>query len=475
MPVSVSGNGATNPYLSTAWQQGSQFLQQAGLDPKYSTQIGNILNGNTDGIITGATDGMIDAAFGENTVGGAIAKGVVDIVKTVLMGQYKMGADTQEAKANLQDITDTGTSSNQIADAGASESKNILSQLDSDLSGVKVNLDSATNQLTVTLADGQQQVVQLSEDNKALAETLNKNQSEIEKKNTELQKKQARMAELKDLIANRKAELGIASGVPSPSPAGGAEGAEGKEGVPQFEAMSTDGIDDPTLQGYIEEFNSLGVEIPTLQNQITATSLENKELFESITANNTVAQETVDGSIEVADQQSAYIDEQTNNIMSMCNDAKSAIGEVQKLLQGQFPKLDQMTVVKLATSMTKAAVCGTNGGLLATAAATMGVGSIVSFGATASKAAELGAASGDQFAGSAKHIATNVAGKLIQQQMKAYMNQTFASISQMTGVDLSGMQSMMNQFIQEQASMKNDSMMAFQDVQKEVTTGNQVA
>ena len=65
--------------------------------------------------------------------------------------------------------------------------------------------------------------------------------------------------------------------------------------------------------------------------------------------------------------------------------------------------------------MVKATINGTESGLLATAAATMGVGSLFSFGATASKAAELSAASADKASGSAARIATNVAGKVSEQ------------------------------------------------------------
>ena len=472
MPGSVSGSNGANPYLTTGWQQASPYLQQLGLDPKYSTQIGNILNGNTDAMITNTTDGIVDGLV-SNPVANAAIKGAIDIVKIVLMGQYNKGQDIKDAGQNLTDINTLGNTSNQMADAGKTQSEQILGALQSDLDGAKTTVDDATNTITVTMEDGTSQVIEISEQNIATAEQIQKNQDLIDQNNSEIQTKQQRLTELSTQIAAKKAELGMSAEAPAvtgggdaPSGAGEAPAGDSPQGA-GFVPMSSDGIQNSELKALIQEYNELGIDISGLQQMNTTLTAQNATFRENIMNNVEMAETGLAERIEVTQEQAANIDSATMEIVSMCNNAQSAIGEVQNLLQGQFPKLDQVTLVKLATAMTKSAICGTNSGLLASAAAAMGVGSIVSFGATAQKAAELTAASVDQAAGSAKHIATNVAGKLIQQQMMSYMNQTLSNISQMTGVDLTQMQSLMTQYVQEQSTVSNTALDTFRQIQEE--------
>jgi hypothetical protein len=115
--------------------------------------------------------------------------------------------------------------------------------------------------------------------------------------------------------------------------------------------------------------------------------------------------------------------------------------------------MDKITMIKLATSMTKSAICGTESGILASAAAAAGMSSLFSFGATAGKAVELTAASVDKGAGSAAHVATNIAGKLAQQAATAAMNQVMSNISQLVGVDLTGLYSELTSIISESTNM----------------------
>ena len=213
MPSSVSGSNGANPYLTAGWKQASPFLQQAGLDPKYSTQIGNILNGNTDGIITGVTDGLVDGLV-SNPVANAAVKGVIDIVKVVLTGQYNKGQDVKEAGQNLTDMTNIGNTSNQMADAGKTQSEQILGALQSDLDGAKTTVDDATNTIVVTMEDGTTQIIEISEQNLATSEQIQKNQDLIDQNNSEIQTKQQRLTELSAQIASKKAELGMSAEVP---------------------------------------------------------------------------------------------------------------------------------------------------------------------------------------------------------------------------------------------------------------------
>lgn len=458
-----------NPY-SKIWQQTSPYLQKAGLDSRYSTKIGNLLSGNADAIFTDATNQFADAVIKEPVLNGMV-KGGIDIVKTVVLGNYNTGKDVQEAGQNLADINTVTNSSNQVADAGNNASTQIVQTLQGDMDNKSAEVDEAVAVITTKAQDGTKQIEETVEKNNEAVDTITKNQEQIDQNNAQIQEKQQRMNELASQIATKKAQLGIKSQAPAkPQPLPQAnqgddkadnKGVESGANQQQFVPMSQDGIQDSELQALITEYNGLGVDIAGLQQQNATLSTENVSSQETLTDNVETTQDSITESIEVSNEQSAKIDEAANNIISMAKDASSAINEVQNMLKGQFPQFDKLTLVKLATSVTKAAVCGTNSSLLATAAATMGASSIFSFGATAAKAAELGAASADQAAASAKNIATNVAGKVLQQQMTQYMNKTFADISKMVGVDLTQITSFMTQYVQEQANTSKDSLAQF--------------
>lgn len=473
--ASVSGtNGANGANVySEVWQKSSPYLQNLGLDSKYSTKIGNILNGNGDAILTDTTNQVVDNIVSD-PVANAVVKGAVDIVKTVLIGNYNKGQDIKEAGQNLSDISSITTMGSQIADAGNSSSEQIVQTLQGNMDNKSAEVDEAVAVITTNAQEGTKQIEETVEKNNEAVDTITKNQEQIDQNNAQIQEKQQRMNELASQIATKKAQLGIKSQAPAkPQPLPQAnqgddkadnKGVESGANQQQFVPMSQDGIQDSELQALITEYNGLGVDIAGLQQQNATLSTENISSQETLTDNVETTQDSITESIEVSNEQSAKIDEAANEIISMANDASSAINEVQNVLKGQFPQLDKLTLVKLATSVTKAAVCGTNSGLLATAAATMGVGSVFSFGATAAKAAELGAASADQAAASAKNIATNVAGKVLQQQMTQYMNKTFSDIGKMIGVDLSSMTSVMNQYIQEQSNLSKDSLAQFTQI-----------
>lgn len=475
MPGSVSGSNGANAALSTGWKQASPYLQKLGLDSKFSTQIGNILNGNTDAMITNTTDGVVDNLV-SNPVANAAVKGAIDIVKTVLLGQYNKGEDIKDAKNDESALKDLASQSNAIADEGKNAGKEVLNQVQSDADEVQSNINNSVDTIKNATEEGAEEITEVSKETEATTETLEGNQATIKQNNDEIQKKQSKRDELASKIATKKAELGMSNEAPAPKPtptpsAPGTDGnnssvENGGENSTQTntQLMSTDGVEDGELKALINEYNTLGADISGLQLINTNLSTKNTAMTETIQENIENTSQSVTEKMEISEEQSAYIDEQTNNIVSMANDAESAIKEVSNLLQGQFPKMDKVATVKLATSMTKSAICGTNSGLLASAAAAMGVSSVFSFGSTAAKAAELGAASGDQAAASAKHIATNVAGKIIQQQMTQYMKQTFSDIGQMIGVDLSQMSSIMDQYIQEQTAVKDEAIANFKQV-----------
>ena len=472
MPGNVSSNTSptqANPY-SKIWQQSSPYLQQLGLDSKYSTQIGNILNGNADAILTDTTNQVVDNLISD-PVAKEIVNGAVDIVKTVLLGNYNKGKDIKEAKQNLSDMNAISSANNQVADAGNNATNQVVQTLQNDMDSKSSEIDESSNVVITNTQEGSSQVEALKEKNKETVDTINENQEQIDQNNSQIQEKQQRLNELASQISAKKAQLGIKSQAPAkpqplPQPNNANNPSEKNDVNPDsgqqlFALMNADGIEDPELQALISEYNGLGVEITGLQQQNTTLSEENISSQETLENDTISTQENITQSIEVSQEQLDKIDAAANEIVSMSNNANAAINEIQNMLKGQFPQFNKLTLVKLSTAVTKAAICGTNSGLLATAAATMGVSSIFSFGATAAKTAELTAAATDQGAASAEHILTQVGGKLLQQQMTQYMNKTFADISRMTGVDLTQMTSFMTQYVQEQSNVSKESFAQF--------------
>lgn len=472
MPGNVSSNTSptqANPY-SKIWQQSSPYLQQLGFDSKYSTQIGNILNGNAEAILTDTTNQVVGNLVSD-PVAKEIVSGAVDIVKTVLLGNYNKGKDIKEAKQNLSDMNAISSASNQLADAGNNATNQVVQTLQNDMNSKSSEIDESSNVVITNVQEGSSQIEELEEKNKETVDTINKNQEQIDQNNAQIQEKQQRLNELASQISAKKAQLGIKSQTPAkpqplPQP-NNTDNPSENDGVKpdssqqSFTLMSTDGIEDSELQALISEYNGLGVEITGLQQQNTALSSENISNQETLATNVETTQENITQSIEVSQEQLDKIDAAANEIVSMSNDANAAINEIQNMLKGQFPQFDKLTLVKLSTAVAKAAVCGTNSGLLATAAATMGVSSIFSFGSTAAKAAELASASTDQGKGSAEYILAEVGGKALRQQMTQYLNKTFADISNMAGVDLTQITSFMTQYVQEQANTSKDSLAQF--------------
>ena len=192
--ASVSGtNGANGANVySEVWQKSSPYLQNLGLDSKYSTKIGNILNGNGDAILTDTTNQVVDNLVSD-PVANAVVKGAVDIVKTVLIGNYNKGQDIKEAGQNLSDISSITTMGSQIADAGNSSSEQIVQTLQGNMDNKSAEVDEAVAVITTNAQEGTKQIEETVEKNKEITDTIAKNQEQIDKNNAQIQEKQQRL------------------------------------------------------------------------------------------------------------------------------------------------------------------------------------------------------------------------------------------------------------------------------------------
>lgn len=440
MPGGVNGAGGAgniNPYLDIA-KQTTGYIQNAGVDMSAVNSIITYAQ-SPDAAIDGVVGGALDA-MGASPVVKEVVSGVIDIVKTVLVGNYNMGADVQEAKQNGQEIADLTNTATQMSEATENTSNEILNTLNADTTQKQSEIEAQSQDLVTNLEQSSETIVQVNEENEAAAELMQENNEVIQENQAQIQQKQAEMEQLQQKIASLKGN----------SPVNNTDQGDGT-GTEFIQANGTEG--NPELQALINQYNGLATEVAGLNLLNKTLTDQNVSQAETINKNVDAIQDQQTEMVEITAEQSANIDAAANEIVSMCNSAEGAINEVKNMLAGNFPKIDQVTLVKLATAMTKSAICGTNSGLLATAAATMGVGAIFSFGATAGEAAKLTAASVDQGAGAAAHIAANAAGKLAQQAATAAVNQVLSNVSNLVGVDLNGLYSQMTQFIGENSAM----------------------
>lgn len=457
MPGGVNGAGGAgniNPYLDLA-KNVTGSIENAGI---YMRDVNSIITyaQSPDAAVNGVVNGALDAFNAPPAVKAAV-EGAIDIVKTVLIGNYNMGADVKEAAQNGQEITNLTNAATQLSQSSETASNDILSALTSDTEGVQSEIETQSQELVVTLENGTQETIKLNDQNVQTAGLIKENNAKIDENQKKIEEQQTQMQELKAQIDALRSQSGLGEAQFEDATIKGQGGEDGSSDI-SFKQMSNKGTENnPKLAALINQYNACAGVIAGFQAENAKLTTDNGTYQQNIRDNVAATQEKQAEQVEVTEEKSASIDEAANQIVSMCNSAEGAINEVKNMLAGNFPKIDQVTLVKLATAMTKSAICGTNSGLLATAAGAMGLSSVFSFGATAGKAAQLTAASVDQGAASAAHIAENVAGKLAEQAAKSAVNQVLGNISNLTGVDLTSIYNQMTQFIGENSAMLADA------------------
>ncbi|MBR3889409.1 hypothetical protein IKJ53_02735, partial [bacterium] len=378
--------------------------------------------------------------MGVGPAGQAVVTGAMDIIKTLLMG-YTKGADVKEAKQTGEEVEQITGAMEEMSSVSESASQEVVSALSSDTEAVKSDMESTAQDISNTVQSGADTIAQKNEENQQIAKEIEENDKKIQENQEKIQEEQADMDKLAAEIESLRSQSGMGAAVFEDSKSAGEGGENGSSGFGPKKMSSEGAESNPRLMELINQYNSHAQNIQVYQVENAGLSEENAEKTELINSNISTTQEQQAATYEVTAEQEAQIDAAANQIVSMCNSAKGAINEVKNMLEGNFPKLDQVTLIKLATSMTKSAICGTESGLLATAAGALGLSSVVSFGATAAKAAEATAASIDKGAGAAAHIATNAAGKILEQVAKSAVNQVIGNISNIVGVDLNSMYS----------------------------------
>ena len=461
--MNINGSAAAQKGYSMA----SKYLKSAGIDTT-SLDIGKRL---ASGDVEGGVESAVTNITGNQTVG-TIAGTLASVVMAVLggqnVGQQEINAAAKNASA-VKDITDSQNQLSNQANQGASEIKN---ETEANTDAEKQNIDGKTADTQAAVesskevvdgikAENEEQQAKIAENNKAIQEATEKRNAILEKINS----KQASSKTLQNEQSNVKND-------------------KNGEQKPQISSLPEGGSEDSELQALKAKYDSLGGTIVKL-------TAENVELQAKIDEGNKTIQDSVNETVSVTETQLSEIDECANNIISMSKDAQGAINEISEMLQGQFKTLDKQTCVKLACEMVKATANGTQSGLLAAAATAMGVSSVFSFGATATKTAQLTKNSVECGTASASEIAANVAGKAMQDYAKNLSNQIVGNITQglgeLAGLDAntiaeitSGIQQLQNEVIQPyfeennvQSSEGNSKTSGQSDSSGEAQTGGQ--
>ena len=378
-----------------------------------TTTLSSIINGDASGIT-----GQVCSSLGLDETTSALLEGVADIVATVLAGNYKMGADTKEAVEEYNEINKVSDSAKSQGDVRENEAKGYQEQGEGTIQGHKDIADEAGETVKTITDETNTQIEELKQENEKKEEEIKNNEEQIAQK----QEEQSALLAKINSSGQSGSQTSSSSGGSALLTGDDSSGAD-ESGMPQQITCS-----DPSLQEDVSKYNSIVSEISGL-------TAKNTELREGINTNNATISALQENAVKVTDEQNTRIDEAVNSITSTASSTQSAIQETKNLLEGEFPQFDEIMLIKLATAMTKASICGTQSGILAAAAAAMGVGSIFSFGSTAAKAAELTAAAKDQTAASAKHIWANAAGKVLEKIAQSYVTNVMTNITSSIGGD----------------------------------------
>ena len=388
--------GASGSADYSKWQQGSTVLKQAGLGENEMLDIGQQL---ASGDVAGAAGDAVTKMTGNQTAGAA-AQVLVDIVKTVIMkGAAAVDAadraELANSKKQMEGISNTTTKTFNAAD----EYTRIMTE---KLSATAITGQSEIDDLITIIMDNSQKLKENVDENKS---TNEEKQEQIQKNNQTIEQNRNKMSSLLSEIRNKKSEANVKV---QQNGTGKKENENTGDKSGTFLLGSTN---TPEIDGLIQQYNTLMLDTEML-------TMLNTYLTDQITTNTEKTSELAEGTIEVTEEQSKEIDGKVFDIMAEADNAKRAINEVKTVLDGQLPKLDEAAKIRIAGEMTKAAISGTESGLLAAAAAAMGLSSVFSFGSTASEAIELGQGAGNKL----KILSDATLQASVEKTMKTYMD-----------------------------------------------------
>lgn len=420
----VSGNAQVY-----AWGAGkfSQTLKSAGVSPEitqFTDSLPQVINGSYD------PTGQILDAIPMNQDLKLIVGSALDILKTWLM--HSKGADIKEAS---EATNKAQQSSNQIkSDVGATQrgAEDITSQ-------TKGDVDAGTGVMQGTAANNEELNEQnntLTEQNNALTGENEESQKQIDaetqKRDGLIQKRNALMGELKRLGFNTEQPEQPAA--PSATQDGNSD-APATSAAPAVITAPADAS--PEMQALIASINDFNGQIAECDTYIANWN-------NTITKNNTLIagnKETIEANTATQAENNALIGQAADGIMDTISSGKAAITDLTNIMSGKQKMFTKEQVVNAGTQAIKAAINGTEAGVLTTIASAAGLSSLASFGATASQAAQAAEAAADKFASVPARLASEVAIKTGEALAKKFVQQGLAQLSEATGVNFSQMYS----------------------------------
>ncbi len=382
----------------------------------------------------------------------AAVDGAIDIVKTVLMGMYNKAQLEAEDSQMINEINQQVNNQTQLSEAVNRESENIKNEAKSQADATQSDMGSAVDEGQAQLDAAADRSAEINTQTDEAKENIQKNNEEIQKQDQVIKDLKQQKADVDTQFQQRMAELKA-----NPQDPNGNQG---------------DINADPQLQNLMAKRTSLIGQIGTAFTQMLGFQTSNIELQSNIEGLQAEKQNLADESMEISAELATQVDEMSGAFTDIYNNASGAVNELSGMLQGQFPQFDKITCIKLACMVAKSAICGTNSGLLAAAAAELGVGSVVSFGATAAKAAQCTEASINEGGRAAKLALQNSVQKIAVDQAKVFTNQIVNNILSGISPELQQAFGEFKEFYNEGISLMADSGANISGGESEVTNAD---
>lgn len=388
------GTNLSNKWAQQSW---SNLTGEYGND----IDIGGLLNGDgtstATNLVSSNADRLLGNMFGDSTAGVVISSALKTVLMAVIGGDFSApNSEIDKAKQSATEAKKYNDAANELGIQTGNKAK--------ELADINIQLfDGYSENMKEMIAQADQrtqEVTDLITTNKELAD---ENTAKMLENNKKIKETTEQIAERSQTIENRKQEL-------------------------KNETKNGDGTqkpniaDDSIINGELRQIDGL-------ESLIGDYSADNFVLAENIQTSMAQTSEQVTNAASENENTSMSVDEMSNLMVQGYKDFESGMSELKNFMQGNLPKFDKAMAQKITELTTKAAINGVNSGTLYAMAATFGLGSVVSFGATADKAANATQGGVKYNIASVGDAASAALEKVIKQQIKSYLTQQISQLS----------------------------------------------
>lgn len=380
--------------------------------------VQNPTNIATDGIQQlGDATGLSNSKVGSLVVG--LAQGIISAILSGDMSAPK--GEIKDANQSVTDIQNLSTQGQQTGDATHSQAAQIQGTAQSQMDDSKESITESGEKINngaKTLKDT------IDENNK----TYQENQDKINENNEQIRQKQEEL----DNINSQIAMLTATQGLKIPSVQDNQNQGNGKDKNNPISNLAPANSNGNANNSEVQALIAKGA---VLTGELVNLKVSNNALAGDMKTSNDGTRQAVDDTSETNAAEANNIDAQADQLLSTINDAKDSVTELTNLAKGELlPKFDTQMTKRIGQIAGKAVVNGTNSGTLAALAATFGVGSVFSMGATAMKAKNATEGSIKYGTASALDVAKAAMEKQLQTAFQNYMRQNvIAPLNDITG------------------------------------------